>query len=481
MSDFLSKFNKDQYDELVNEKEKDTETEKPSTEKVEQTETKSSASEPSTQPIPSSSNEGRRYEELEETEIDPTYKRKKRRTIIISIVGGVLALLLIFFIYDRSVHVAMEDFVGQPVSEARAWAAEYNIEIDLTHESSMEYDTNQVMSQAIPAGDRVRKGETISLVSSTGPDPDEHIELPDFTEMSQYEAETWIADYKVENLQLLSEYNDDVEEGEFIRLVIRDSNVAEEEYRRRDSAIVYYSRGEEVFEKDIDVPDFTGQTRVEVEQWAETNEIEITYKEEASNSVEVELVVSQSVSPEDKVAKRDEMEVVISLGQATTVPHFGELTMEEATSYGDLVVMVQQRYHSEVPFGGLISQSVSAGTELTDRDNKEIQVVYSQGRPYLRDYRGMLEGDLPQAFYEDYQSKGADIRYTVKYVDAPEVKGTVVGMSKFNEFVSMSYTVEIRISNNANASSGSWDDEEDIQEEISPIEETPQPGEEEEK
>ncbi|WP_062051896.1 PASTA domain-containing protein [Bacillus sp. JCM 19034] len=403
-------------------------------------------------------------------EFDPTYRKKKRRILIYSIAGGVVALLLIFFIYYQAVHVAMEDFVGQPVSEARAWASEHNIEIDLTHETSMEYDANHIISQEIAEGKKVRKGETISFVSSTGPDPDEQIELPDFAEMSQYEAEAWIADHKAENLQLLTEYSDDVEEGGFLRLAIRDSNVSEEEYRRRDSAIVYYSRGEEVFEKNITVPDFKGKTREEVEQWAETNEIDVTFKEEASTDVEAELVVSQSVSAEKKIAKRDEMDVVISLGQATTVPHFGDLSMEEAMSYADLVVMVQQRYHSEVPYGGLISQSIEAGTELTDRDNKEIKVVYSEGRPYLRDYRGMLEGDLPRAFYEDYQSKGADIRYTVKYVDAPEVKGTVVGMSKFNEFVSMSYTVEVRVSNNANAPAAPvWEDPEPIPDDLPPV------------
>ncbi len=32
--------------------------------------------------------------------------------------------------------------------------------------------------------------------------------------------------------------------------------------------------------------------------------------------------------------------------------------------------------------------------------------------------------------------------------DSPEVKGTVVGMGIFNEFVPLKYTVEIRVSNN---------------------------------
>ena len=146
------------------------------------------------------------------------------------------------------------------------------------------------------------------------------------------------------------------------------------------------------------------------------------------------------------------MKVVVSLGEATEVPNFGELTPEEAVAnYPDLLVTVKHKFSTDVSYGTLISQSVEAGTKLTDKDNKNITVTYSEGSPYLRDFRGQLEGDLPRLFYEEYHSKGADINYIVKYVDSPEVKGTVVDMGVFNEFVRMTYTVEIRISNNASA------------------------------
>src|SRR5690625_1188648 len=273
--------------------------------------------------------------------------------------------------------------------------------------------------------------------------------LAEFAEMSQVEAETWIEEDKAENLQLVMEYSDDIEAGEFIKVTIKDSEIDPSEYQRRDGAAVYYSRGKEVFEKNITIPDFKGAAKEEVEEWVETNEIEMTYKEADSDSIEAGNIISQSESAEEKIAKRDKMEVVVSVGKAIVVPNFGELTPEEAVNnHPDLDVTVKQVFHADVSYGRLISQSVEADTKLTEKDNKNVTVVYSQGRPYLQDFRGQLEGDLPRLFYEEYQSKGADIKYIVKFVDSSEVKGTVVRMSKFNEFVPMSYTVEISISNN---------------------------------
>ncbi|GGP08111.1 PASTA domain-containing protein [Oceanobacillus neutriphilus] len=465
MSDFLSKFNKDKYDDLVNEKEEQKEDKKAEKqeEKAPQQKQEEQASavekeEPvhkrETVPVstPPSSRSSRRQDEEEEVEIDQDYGRKKKLRMWLIIAGSVLACILIFIIYYMAVHVKVENFVDQPVSEVRAWAGENDVEVELEQEYSMEYDANQVISQSVAEGDRIRKGKTLQLTSSLGADPEEIIPLADFSEMTQEEAQTWIDENKAENLQMVTEYSDDIEAGDFIKFSIKDSNIAESEYKRKDSAAVYYSKGEEVFEKNITIPDFTGVAKEEVEKWAETNEIEMTYEEEDSDSVEEGNIISQSEAADEKIAKRDAMEVVVSAGKAVIVPSFSGLTAEEATmNYPDLNVTVKHAFHADVSYGSLISQSVEPDTKLTNKDDKSVTVTYSQGRPYLHDFRGQSEGDLPRLFYEQYKSKGADINYIVKYVDSSELKGTVVDMGVFNEFVPMTYTVEVRISNNASA------------------------------
>jgi len=464
MSDFLSKFNKDKYEDLVNEQE-DKNGKNKNRQRQEETEPQQEAYASSgemeesvpehetplrSEPISSRSSHRRDVEE--EVEIDLDYLRKKRRRMWMIIFGSVLACILIFFIYYIVVHVKVENFVDEPVAEARAWAKENDVEIELEQEYSMEHDANQIISQSVPAGDNIRKGKTLQLISSLGPDPEDVIPLVDFSVMSQVDAESWIDENKLENLQMVTEYSDDIEEGTFIKLSIKDTGIDESEYQRKDGAAVYYSRGKEVFEKNITIPDFTGTAKAEVEKWVETNEIEMTYEEADSDSIEAGNIISQSLAVDEKIAKRDKMEVVVSVGEATVVPNFWGLTIEEAaTNYPNLNVTVKQAFNSEAAYGTLISQSVAADTKLTEKDDKNVTVTYSQGRPYLKDFRGQLEGDLPRLFYEEYQSKGANIKYIVKFVDSPEVKGTVVCMSKFNEFVPMTHTVEISISNNTSA------------------------------
>lgn len=465
MSDFLSKFNKDKYDDLVNEKdqkikkdvkEKEMEKQKednPQPPKQEEQEAPDSKKyRPSYTPSSVSSRSSRRQDSEEEVEIDLDYRRKKKRRIILLIAGAVAAIILLSFIYYMLVHVKVDHFVDKPVSDVRAWAKENDVEVELEQEYSMEHDANAVISQSVAEGKKIRKGKTLTLTSSLGPDPEEVIPLTDFSKMSQEEAQNWIDENKADNLQMVTEYSDDIEEGSFIKLSIKDSDIDASEYKRKDSAAVYYSKGEEVFEKNITIPDFTGKPKEEVEKWAETNEIEMTYEEADSDSVEAGNIISQSEAADEKIAKRDEMEVVVSVGEATIVPNFGEVSPEEAAiNYPDLNVTVKQVFHADVAYGTMIAQSIEPDTKLTEKDDKSITVTYSQGRPYLHDFRGQSEGDLPRLFYEQYKSKGADINYIVKYVDSPEVKGTVVGMGNFNEYVPMKYTVEIRISNNTSA------------------------------
>lgn len=466
MSDFLSKFNQDKYSDLVNEQsdkkaKKEQSQDVTNQEPLEPTdELEEQTAEPELSELtaeddavvaadPVVTRSSYRQDAEEEVEIDMDYRRKKKIRLIMIIAGSILACLLIYLIYYSIVHVKVEDFVGEPLSDARAWANENGVEVEIEQEYSLEYSTNQVISQSVPEGKKIKKGHTLTLTSSLGPDPEEVIPLADFSVMSQAEAEQWIEEHKAENLRVVTEYNDEIEAGEFIKLVIRDSGIDESEYKRRDSAAVYYSKGEETFEKNISVPNFVGGLKEEVEKWAEANEIEVTYEEADSDTVEVGNVVSQSVAADELVAKRDKFEVVVSKGKAIIVPNFWGLTPDEAaTNFPDLNVTVKSVYHGEVAYGTLIAQSVSPDTKLTEDDDNQVTVTYSLGRPYLRDVRGQLEGDLPSLFYEEYQSKGANIKYTVKFVDSPEVKGTVVGMSKFNEFVPLTYTVEISISNN---------------------------------
>ncbi|WP_429950142.1 PASTA domain-containing protein [Enterococcus sp. AZ101] len=461
MSDFLSNFNKSNYEDTKEKKLRDKaelpkqESEvQPSKEPVNErttkigpnnrTESKKTDIE-TEQEIPIQS----RSTQLDDgTEIDPTYHKKRKQKMILSGILSVLVLCLVYFAYYQMTHVKLPDFTGKDLAEARAWATENKLKLTVEQTYNKEIDINKVISQNSKQGSKLKKGAELTVKSSLGADPEEKVALPDFMTMKKSEAEKWIKDNQADNVSLIDEYSDSIEKGKAIRFEIVNKEVNKDNYKRKDKANMYYSKGKETFEKNISVPDFTKKMKSEVESWAKTNDIKVTYEEASSAEVPAESIISQSIAKDQKVAKKDSMTVTVSLGKGYVVPNFAEYTQEEAaTAVEGLTVQAKSVFTNNVPYGQLISQSVEAGTQLTSKDELKLKVYYSAGQPYLKDLRGStLEGDLQKQFYDDFQSKGANIQYTIKYVDSAEPKGTVVGMSAYNLYVPLDYTVTLDIS-----------------------------------
>ena len=109
-----------------------------------------------------------------------------------------------------------------------------------------------------------------------------------------------------------------------------------------------------------------------------------------------------------------------------------------------LEVTVLRRFSTSVAFGRLISQSVPAGTELTGTGH-EVTVTYSLGRPYLDNLTGQSESVLAEYFY-NFTSQGADITYNIRYVNHYQPRGTIVGMSRYAQFMGLSANIRIDVS-----------------------------------
>lgn len=465
MSDFLSNFNKSNYDNTKEKKLQANSENELTTKQESETPAKKTAGEQTaigpinvleskktihsnitTEPEPST--QTRRGQLEDETEIDPTYHKKRKRKMLLIGIGIVVALTLVYFGCYQMTHVKLPDFTGKDLAEARIWATENKMKLKVDQAYNKEVETNKVISQKSKKGSKIKKGAELTVEASLGADPEEKIILPDFMTMKKTEAEKWIKENKADNVSLIDEYNDTLEKGKATRFEIVNKEVTKENYKRKDKANMYYSKGKETFEKNISVPDFSKKVKSEVESWAKTNDIKVTYEEASSTEIPVECIISQSVAKDQKVAKKDSLTVVVSLGKGYTVPNFAEYTQEEAgTAVEGLTVQAKSVFTTNVPYGQLISQSVEAGTQLTSKDDLKIKVYYSAGQPYLKDLRGnTVEGDLQKQFYEEFQSKGANIQYTVRYVDSAEPKGTVVGMSAYNLYVPLDYTVTLDIS-----------------------------------
>jgi beta-lactam-binding protein with PASTA domain len=461
MSDFLSNFSPDNYDgkkkEIVPKPSDPDEKTMPAAEISEAATADQSSTEETVEPSPEMKRATRKATSSqpvsrfgkEETEFDPTYRKQQQKKYLL-IAGVILALIAISSVtYYQLTHVKVPDFAKKDLSEARTWGTENGVAIKVDQVYDFDVETNQIVSQSVAADQKIKKGKTLTVKASLGPDPEEIIELPDFSSLTTETAKEWIEKQKAENVSLIEQYNDKIEAGAFIKQEAANKEQDLDAYKRKDRLSVYYSKGKEVFEKNIEVTDFTGKTKGEAQEWAKKNELK--YKEEAvfSDTVAADVVVSQEPVKGSKLAKKDRFLVKVSKGKAIVVPDFSQYTIEQAQELESKIpIQVKTVYSDQIGYGNFISQSEEAGKEYSDSDTlPTVKVVYSLGQPYLKDIRYQAtEGDLPKLFFDEYKSKGAYVYYDVYYVDSAEPKGTVVEMSRYGEFIPMELSITIGIS-----------------------------------
>lgn len=446
MSDFLSNFSGENYEDLLNEKEPHKEEKKISRKKKKEQLPLEELEDVDVTIIGKTQGNDTHRGKDEELELDTSYRKKKLIKYGVIIGSTLVACLTIFTIFYFSNQVTMPNFVDKTFSEAKAWAVKNRIELDVEQEFSLEKDDGVVITQDAVAEKGVQKGSVVKMKISKGADPEQQVKLPDFKTMKGSAIEDWLKKNRVDNIKVVKEFSDTIENGTFLRLEFKNPAVTADSYIRKEGGTLYLSKGKEIFEKNIPVPNFSKKMKSEVETWAKTNKIDITYEETDSDTIDVGQIVSQSIAENEKIAKNDKMTVQVSLGKAAIVPWFGNMTKEDAALYSDggLMVIVKEAYNPSVGYGELISQSESSGTRLTGTE-KKVTVTYSVGRPYIEDLTMLKEKDLAAYFY-NFRAKEANITYTIHYVTSDLPRGSIVSSSKGSEYLGMTDHVDVYVS-----------------------------------
>ncbi|GAB2022520.1 hypothetical protein RyT2_15940 [Pseudolactococcus yaeyamensis] len=379
---------------------------------------------------------------------DQSFAKKQRvKRGIIVVVSLQLVAGVAWFYYGQT-HITVPDFTGKLVSTAQTWADEHKVKLDVNR----IYDFNEKVNLVVKASDKNRtisKKKAVKLTVSLGADPKEKIELPDFSKLSLAQAREFIKKNKLENTEVQLDYSETVAKDTYLKQTFANQAVTAETFKREDNLTLHYSRGKEPIVQNIDVPDFSSQTKEQINTWSKEKGVKVTFETVGSETIDADKVMSQSVAKGQKVSKADTITIKLSLGKPMMVPDFSRFTFDESSGASkNLPVISKQVYSDTVPYGGFISQSVAAGTQYFAKDSiPDITAVYSLGRVYIKDLKGQTEGDLQGTFYNEYTSKGANITYRVQFVNSSETKGTVVGQSALNEFVPLTCTITIQISN----------------------------------
>lgn len=392
-------------------------------------------------------------------EPDPDSRKKKLRRKLIaipSVTAGVLLLgLLLYYMYT----VEVPDFVGEREDDVQEWGLLNDIYVREDEVYELEKEEGTVISQSPSGGERIFSEDEVQVTISKGPDPQEELELPDFSELTPREAEEWKEEKRADNIIIDQEFDEEVDKNELMEKEFRDSGVTAEEYRREDRLVLTYSRGEEEIEKDIEVPDFEEEEKTEAEEWADTEEVELEVETDYSDTVPEGEIIRQDTTPETEIAEGDEFIVTVSKGEATRVPSFEGLNREEAeieARSAGVSINTMERYHNEVNYGSLIEQSIPAGTLLEEQDEEEIILYYSRGIPEVPELAGATESEAVERL-EELNEKGAEISYDFKRIyDSRTPQGEVIFNTHANSRVEVGSKLMVTVSRSTRVSIGDY-------------------------
>lgn len=383
--------------------------------------------------------------------IDKNYNRNKFIKLAVSAVLIIAIVLTGLLIVNQLNKVSVQNFEGKTIAEVRAWATKNSVEVDAQYEYNLSSSVDSVISQSVKSGESVKKGDTVQFIVSSGPNPEEKISVPQFENMSASQIQSWIDTNKLTNTKISEENSDTVTSGGFIKAVYRDITADKDNFKRKDYLTISVSKGPSTASGDTTMTNLVGKTKSEAESWASSYGVNLIITTKTSSTVAADKVISQETETGKTVKSGATVNITISGGTGVKVPSYSGVAMAEAqNANAGFQVTVKQRYSSSVAYGKLISQTPSAGTYVLESENK-ITVTYSVGLPYIGNLAGSSESEVA-AYFSNFTQKGADISYSITYADSDIAKGTIISTSKYSEYLSMSETINIVVSNGSGSS-----------------------------
>lgn len=380
--------------------------------------------------------------ETNELEEDKTYLKKKKKQKIITIIVSIVIVITISLLVIFSQIVEVPNFVNGLNTIATKWGKNNDIEIIEEEQYDTKITERIVISQSIKDGSRIFKKSSIKIIVSKGKDPNEKISVPAKDSATASDIKAWKEENDLSNVTIKEEHSSEIETGKIIKYEFENIATNETNFTRSDKLTIIVSKGEKV----LNMEDFTSKTQTEAEKWCQENNVNYEVKEKFSDTIENGKIISQSVENGQELTDDTTIVFEVSIGAGIKIPNYSKVSSDEAQELSDKVKLkIKNVYNMNVSYGKLISQSVKAGTTKKETDN-EVTLTYSLGKPYFSNMNGISESEIAKTFYE-YNQKGVNFTYTIKYVDSSEEKGKIVWTSKCNEFVTLKEEIEIHVSN----------------------------------
>lgn len=264
--------------------------------------------------------------------------------------------------------VKISDLTNKSKTEALFYLKKYGIKYEISYDFSDKIKRGNVISQDAKPGTMVKiSGDditTVKIVISKG----KKIVVPDFKKMNVTDITDWIIKNKLK-IEFKDSYDEAVEENKVISASHNRGDVVEE----GDVITITLSKGK------LKMGDFKNLN--EFRDWASKYNINYEERHEFSDDVAIGEVIKYSYNKGDTIKNGDTIIVTISDGKKVSVPNVKGLTKSEAISKlkdAGLGYSFVYKYSNDVEKGKAISQSISAGSEVSN--GTTVTVTLSNGK-----------------------------------------------------------------------------------------------------
>lgn len=202
---------------------------------------------------------------------------------------------------SKGKEIKVPDLKNKTMAYVTKWMVENNLQINYSDKYDTEIKSGRVIESNYKEGDIIEEGTTVDVIFSKGP-----LKMKQFDNINDFKS--W-ADTNGIKYEIKEEFNNDVEKDKIIKTSIEEGKTI----NLNDTITIYVSKGIAV-----KVPDFSGNTKSEVQKECDNLGLSCSFTEEYSSSITSGKVIKQSVAAGTEISKGDKITITIATSNKNT-------------------------------------------------------------------------------------------------------------------------------------------------------------------
>ena len=346
---------------------------------------------------------------------------------------------------SKSDQVLLVNFEGMTKLEVEEWINHNNVNRDqvfYAYEYSDTIQEGRIIRQSIAAGLPLGE-ESLTITISNGANPDDTVQLPDFTQMTSEQIQKWFINEGFTNVKVEYVNSTTVEPGHFVGINV-EGNVA-----RRNQPIVIQLAAEKTAPSDpgVKMENMSGWTREQVEYWTNMNMVNCDYGYARSTTVAQGRVISFSPQAGTSVAKGGRIQVVLSMGSEVTAIDLTKMNRAQIEQWGkdNSIQISWVQCWNKTASGTIFNNQPNSGIM---RPGDIMYVYMSVGPIPVKDYtnlnyQGNFLGWL-NSINSQYNST-ANLKVVISEKESDKNNGTILSQSPNSGYINPGETIKLVI------------------------------------